>query len=71
MRGRYINTINTHLKYLSSLESYGSLTRKLKKEHEYEDEEEGVIDGLLENITEMKIRDCVPLFSVLWAGLAL
>ena len=48
------------MKYLSSVKSYGSLTRKLKKEHEYKDDEEGVKDRLLENITEMKIFVCVP-----------
>ena len=50
------------MKYLSSVTSYVSLTRKLKKEHEFEDDEEGVIERLLENITKMKILDCVPQF---------
>ena len=52
------------MKYLSSVKSYGSLTRKLKKEHEYKDDKEGVKDRLLENITEMKIFVCVP--HIIW-----
>ena len=45
----------THVKYLSSVKSNSSLARELEEEHEDEDDEERVKDGLLENITEFEL----------------
>ena len=49
------------MKYLSSVKSDGSLTRKLKKEHQYKNDKKGVKDRLLENILKMEIFYCGPL----------
>ena len=50
-----MNEEPTHGEYLDSEEGDGSLAWELEEEHEDEDDEEGVEDWLLENISELKL----------------